>query len=156
MEEVVSKYENFLGIDWGASCVGVSFSDAETRIAFALTTLKNDRTLIDRLGALIEEKEVGTVVIGIPVRNVSRSDPGRPSHVNHLDVSVEAGRFGETMKKSFAVRVAFQDEMFTTRMAEANLKERGTKHIANFDDTEAARIILQEWLDRRGDPALQP
>lgn len=144
MQEIVSKYENFLGIDWGASSVGVSFADTETRMAFALSTLKNDATLLDRIGALLEEKEVGTVVIGMP------------SHKRHHNGSHDAKCLGDALEKAFSVEVAFQDEMFTTRMAEANLKERGTKHIANFDDTEAARIILQEWLDRRGDTALQP
>lgn len=129
----------YLGVDWGASSVGVSFADAETRIAFTLATLKNDETLLDRLGAFIEEKEVGTVVIGVP------------SHVNRPDSSNEARRFGETVKKSFSVRVAFQNEMFTTKMAEANLKERGLRHIARFDDAESAKIILQEWLDCGGD-----
>lgn len=146
----------YLGVDWGASSVGVSFADAETRIAFALATLKNDETLLDRLGALIGEKEIGIVVIGIPVRNVSRSDPGRPSHANHSDVSIEARRFGVTVQKSFPVRVAFQNEMFTTKMAEANLRERGLRRIARFDDAESARIILQEWLDRGGDREIRP
>ncbi len=135
----MDERSGYLGVDWGASSVGVSFADAETRIAFALATLKNDETLLDRLGVLIGEKEIGTVVIGIP------------SHVNRPDSSHEARHLGEAVKKTFSVRVAFQDEMFTTKMAEANLKERGARHIARFDDAESAKIILQEWLDRGGD-----
>lgn len=143
MQEAVSKHENFLGIDWGASSVGVSFAEAETRIAFALSTLKNDETLLDRIGTLLAAKEAGTVVVGVP------------SHPRHTGGSHDARHLGEALSKAFPVRVAFQDEMFTTKMAEANIKERGARHIARFDDTEAARIILQEWLDRRGDAAIQ-
>lgn len=132
----MAEKSGYLGIDWGASDVGVSFADAETRIAFAHSTLKNDKTLLDRIGEIIVEKEIGTVVIGIP------------SHVNRPNVSYEGERLGETLQKLFPVRVVFQDEMFTTRMAQANLKERGIRHIARFDDAEAAKIILQEWLDR--------
>lgn len=127
---------NYLGIDWGASDVGVAFADAETRIAFSLFTLKNDRTLLSRLGTLFSEREIGTVVIGIP------------SHVNRKEAVYEGERFGDTLKKMFpTIRIAYQDEMFTTKMAEANLRERGIKRISRFDDQEAARIILQEWLD---------
>lgn len=128
--------KNFLGIDWGASDVGVSFADAETRIAFPLSTLRNDRNLIGVLGSIVVEKNIGTIVIGIP------------SHVNRKSVSYEGEKLGSILEKHFPVAVAYQDEMFTTKMAEANLKERGIRHIARFDDMEAARIILQEWLDK--------
>ena len=128
--------KNFLGIDWGASDVGVSFADVETKIAFPLSTLRNDRSLIDTLGNIVVEKGVGTIVIGIP------------SHVNRKNVSYEGEKLGSVLEKHFPVVVAYQDEMFTTKMAEANLKERGIRHIARFDDMEAARIILQEWLDK--------
>lgn len=132
--------ENFLGLDWGASDVGVSFSDAETRIAFSLTTLRNDATLLERLGTLCAEREVGTVVIGIP------------SHVNRVEAVYEGERLGTALKETFPnLRIAYQDEMFTTKLAEANLKERGIRRISRFDDQEAARIILQEWLDRGPD-----
>lgn len=47
-----------------------------------------------------------------------------------------------------AVSIAYQDEMFTTKMAQQNLIERGVKHVSKHYDEEAARIILQEWLDK--------
>jgi len=37
--------------------------------------------------------------------------------------------------------------MFTTKIAETNLAEKGIKKIKKYDDQEAARIILQEWLN---------
>jgi RNase H-fold protein (predicted Holliday junction resolvase) len=36
--------------------------------------------------------------------------------------------------------------MFTTKMAQANLIERGTKQVSKHDDEEEARIILEQWL----------
>ena len=50
----------------------------------------------------------------------------------------------------FPIRIEYQNEMFTTKMAQANLIERGVKHVSLHDDEEAARIILQEWLDKDG------
>lgn len=130
---------NYLGIDWGASDVGVAFADAETRMAFPVATITNDKTLLDRLGGLIAERGVGTVVIGIP------------SYINRSEVEYEGERIGKAIEDLFGIRVAYQNEMFTTKMAEENLRERGIKKISRFDDQEAARIILQEWLDRGGD-----
>lgn len=130
------EWKNYIGIDWGASAVGVSYADAETRMAFPLPTLPNDRNLTRVLGDIITERSVGTVVIGLP------------SHVNRKEVLHEGEKLGAAIGKLYPVRIAYQDEMFTTKMAEANLKERGLRHIARFDDAEAARIILQEWLDK--------
>ena len=39
-----------------------------------------------------------------------------------------------------------------TKMAQQNLIERGMKNVSKYDDEEAARIILQEWLDRTAAP----
>ncbi len=130
--------DNFLGIDWGASYVGIAFSNAETRMAFALCALKNDGALLDRLGEQFKMREIGTAVIGIP------------SHVNRREAIYEGERFGDALKKRFpSIVVVYQDEMFTTKMAEANLREHGIRNISRFDDQEAARIILQEWMDRQ-------
>ncbi len=136
MEE--SFGENFLGLDWGASYVGVSFADAETRMAFAVCALKNDKTLSARLGELFREKEAGTVVIG------------RASHVNRPDMVPGGEKLGDAIRKAYpSIRIEYQEEMFTTKMASANLREHGIRNIARFDDQESARIILQEWLDNR-------
>ncbi|HWQ60296.1 MAG TPA: RuvX/YqgF family protein [Candidatus Fimivivens sp.] len=129
---------NYLGIDWGEAKVGISFADAETRMAFAVSALKNDATLLSKLGGLFSEREIGTVVIGIP------------SHVNRRDAVYGGEILAEAIREEFpSVRIEFQDEMFTTKMASANLREHGIRNIARFDDQEAARIILQEWLDSR-------
>jgi RNase H-fold protein (predicted Holliday junction resolvase) len=52
------------------------------------------------------------------------------------------------LEKELGVPVAYQDEMFTTKMAQENIKARGGRNIAAADDQEAARIILQSWLDK--------
>lgn len=131
------EHVNFLGIDWGATNVGISFAESETRMAFAVGTLHNDSDLLQKIGELIFSREIGTVVIGIP------------SYVNREEVVYEGEKLGADIEHHFPVRIAYQNEMFTTKMAHANLKEQGMRHIARFDDAEAARIILQEWLDRK-------
>ena len=141
--------QNYLGIDWGASDIGIAYAEAETGIAFSLLTIKNDQQLLSRLGKLFSEHEIGTVVIGIPARIATRSVADGPSHVNREEAVYEGEKLGCAIREHFPVGVVYQDEMFTTKMAQANLKARGVKRISRFDDQEAARIILQEWLDRR-------
>jgi RNase H-fold protein (predicted Holliday junction resolvase) len=133
----VTESKNFLGIDWGSSKVGISFAEAETRMAFSVGTFRNDEDLLRKIGEEISSREVGTVVIGIP------------SHVNREVVVYEGEKLGAELAKRYPVRIAYQNEMFTTKMAHANLKEQGIRHVARFDDAEAARIILGEWLDRK-------
>ncbi len=129
--------KNYLGLDWGASKIGVAFADAETRMAFALFTFKNDRDFLDRLGDVFREKSIGTVVIGVA------------SHVNRTDAVSGGERLGDAIRAAYlSIDVAYQEEMFTTKMAMANLREHGIRDMARFDDRESARIILQEWLDR--------
>lgn len=129
--------ENYLGIDWGAAKVGVALAHAETRVAVAYATLRNDAGLLDRLGAVIAKEGVGTVVIGIP------------SYVNRVE-GVSAGeRLGVALGKRFGVAIAYQDEMFTTKLAQRNLIEKRVKGVSKHDDEEAARIILAEWLERQ-------
>lgn len=128
--------KKYLGIDWGAVDVGIALADPETRIALACTTLRNDAQLLQEIAAIVEREDVGTIVIGIP------------SHVNRQAVEYEGEKLGSLLAQFLpTVRIAYQDEMFTTKMAQCNLIERGMKQVSKHDDEEAARIILQEWLD---------
>lgn len=147
----MTERNNFLGIDWGSSKVGIALAHAETGVALAYSTLRNDEFFMDNLLKLIELEDIGTVIIGIPVRNAVRSTAGGHSHVNSEEVEYEGEKLGKLIAEKIPdIRIAYQDEMFTTKMAQANLIERGEKHVGRHDDAEAARIILQEWMDRAG------
>lgn len=132
---MMSSIQNILGIDWGASDVGVALASLETRVALGLTTLHNDAQLIDQLRQIILEEHIQLVVIGIP------------SHINRKSVEYPGEKLGQELERELGVLVRYQDEMFTTKMAQQNLIERGMKHVGKHDDKEAARIILEEWLN---------
>ena len=125
-----------LGIDFGRAKVGLAMADAETKMAFALKILDNDKNLIQKLGKIIDENEVDKIVIGTPKYGKGKT------------IEDEARSFGKMMEKEFGVEVFFEEEMFTTKMAQANLIEKGMKGVGKLDDSEAARIILQGWLDK--------
>lgn len=131
--------KNFLGVDWGSSKVGIALAHAETGVALAYGTIDNTQELLSKLGEIILREEIGTVVIGIP------------SHSSRGETEYEGEKLGRSLEGTYHVAIAYQDEMFTTKMAKANLIERGEKNVGKHDDAEAARIILQEWMDKETD-----
>jgi len=128
--------KKFLGIDYGKSKIGLAMTDSETRMAFAYGTLDNDKNLLQKLAEIIEKENISKVIIGICVE------------VKPLRLS-NSERLGEFLKEKLKVEVEYQDEMFTTQQAQRNLIEKGVKGIKKYDDQEAAKIILQSWLDRK-------
>lgn len=131
-----AQISHILGIDYGTSDVGLALADTETRIAFAYKTIKNNKNFLQNLAEIVAEKNVEKAIIGIP------------SHVNRKEVEYPGEKLGAIIEKELKISVNYQDEMFTTKIAQANLIEKGVKGIKKHDDEEAARIILQEWLDR--------
>jgi len=128
---------NYLGIDWGGRDVGVALAHAETGIAIPFMTERNDDGLVVRLVKLISKEDIGTVVIGIP------------THVHRLGVEYPGEKLGARLAREAGVEVSYQDEMFTTKLAHQALISRGERSVGKNDDAEAARIILQQWLDKK-------
>jgi putative transcription antitermination factor YqgF len=128
--------ENYLGLDWGSSKIGVALAHEETGIALPYGTLQNDGALLENIGTLLQKEEVGTVVIGV--------HKSATYHGEH-----EGEKLGQLIAERFGVAVEHQDEMFTSKMAQQNLISKGEKHVSAHDDAEAASILLQSWLDKR-------
>jgi len=128
----------FLGIDYGESKVGLAMGDSETKMAFSYETLENDNNFLQKLAGIIEKENISKVIIGVP------------SHINRKQVFYPGEKLGEFIEKKLEIDVEYENEMFTTKMAEQGLIEKGAKGIKKHDDEEAARIILQSWLDKNG------
>ena len=126
----------YLGIDFGMAKIGLAIADEETKMAFAFDTLKNDKEFLSALKEIVTCENVKTIVVGIT------------KHEKDEESFQAKEKFIQTLKKEIPVEIVFQEEMFTTKMAQQNIKIQGKKNLAHFDDQEAARIILQEWLDR--------
>ena len=133
-EELVLGH--ILGIDYGKSKIGLAIADSETRMAFAFDTLPNDKNFLQKLAEIVAKEDVKTIVMGT-VR-----------HEKDVQSAKEKIKFAKMIEKETGMPVIFQDEMFTTKMAQDNIKKRGGRNIARTDDQEAARIILQSWLER--------
>ena len=132
------EVKNYLGIDWGASKIGLALADGETKMAFVYTTLKNDhKNSISQIAEIIEKENIGTIVIGIP------------SYINRRETVYPGEKMGQELKKKIdkKIKIVYQNEMFSTQIAHRNLIERGVKRIGKFDDAESARVILESYLN---------
>lgn len=131
---------NILGIDWGEKEIGIAVASAETRLALALSILENNAALWKHLEKIIEEQEVGSIIVGVP-RYQEKTTMNR------------AEQFAAEIGQHFpALKIILANEMFTSKMAAEKLRETGGKE--KKDHAEAARITLEDWLESRGESAL--
>lgn len=132
--------DKYLGIDYGKAKVGLAIADSETRMAFAYGTLTNDKDFLYKLGEIVEREGVEKVIIGM------HSCRGFSSTAVEEKPLLRLANF---FKDKLNIEVEYQNEMYSTQQAERNLIEKGVKKIKKYDDQEAARIILQSWLDKK-------
>lgn len=132
----MDESKNYLGIDWGERKIGVALAHAETHVAMPYAIFPHDAELFSKLETLIAQEEVGTVVLGIPrYRGTGGTHPAQV--------------WGEKLRQKLEIRVEYADEMFTTKLAQDTLKLLGGKVLGKHDDAEAAKILLQGWIDAR-------
>lgn len=135
----------YLGLDLGTKTLGVAVSDLTGTIATSLTILRHDNNheyLIEELKKIINEKNVETIVLGLP-KNMNNTIGERGEMVLS---------FKEKLENSVSLPVILEDERLTTRVAEnilitADVSRKKRKKVI---DKMAANIILQSYLDRRG------
>lgn len=130
-----------LGIDIGDVRVGVAISDELGFLAHPVETIDVRHTpAVPRIAALATERDVDTVVIGMP-RNMDGS---------HGPAAEKATKFAEEVRAALpALRVVTLDERLTTVSAQRSLREAGRKahQQRGVIDQVAAQSILQSWLD---------
>jgi len=123
-----------LAIDYGEARIGLALADDEVKIASGLDTLKNDQKMYHELEDIISLNKIDLVIIGKTSTPISRK--------------VDSLKKLETYLLNKGLEIAYQEEMFTTIDAQRILREKGIKNVSKEDNREAARIILQDWLDR--------
>jgi putative holliday junction resolvase len=131
-----AETSHYLGIDYGKAKIGLAIADSETKIAFAYGTIDNNQELFARLLDIMKKENINQVIIGIPL------------YVNRKEIEYDGEIFGRKLKDKTEAKIEYQDEMFSTKIAHDNLIAKGAKKIKRLDDQEAARIILQNWMDK--------
>jgi len=136
-----SQRTRILGVDPGKVRIGLAITDPERRLSSPLTiyTRKNDEQDAKFFKQVLEENDIGLLLIGLPVHTTGREG-----------VQAEAARaLGAKLQSWTGLPVLFWDERFTTRFAESELWTAGLTHKRRKErrDKVAAQILLQSYLD---------
>ena len=138
-----------ISLDVGDKTIGVALSDALMLTAQGLMTIERIgiRKDADKVLALVKEHGCDTIVMGLPL-NLDGSDSIQTEKVRAFRTMLENKMKSNAIK---GVEIVYQDERFTTKIAESVLIEADVSRKKRRDviDKQAAVIILQSWLDRQ-------
>lgn len=133
-----------MGLDLGSKTVGVAISDPLLITAQGIEIIRRKdenklRQTLARIEALIEEYEVGGIVLGLP-KNMNDTLGER------AQLSLE---FKEKLERRTGLPVVMWDERLTTVAADRAMMEAGIRRENRKDyvDKIAACLILQGYLD---------
>jgi len=132
----MSTPQTLLGFDYGEKRTGVAVGQSLTLTATGLTTLHSKQQKIDwpAIEALIKEWQPDALVVGIPVHMDGTEQP----------MTLAARKFSRQLHGRFQLPVFEAEERLTSAEAEQSLGNNQDKAAI---DQEAARIILQSWLN---------
>ena len=129
-----------LGVDYGEIRIGLALSDNTKRIAFPFKTIENKNIdlLLDFFKKLSSEKNIESIVIGLPL-GMNGKDTLQTKKVHIFSKSISI----------LGLPIFFQDERLTSISAKKSLIKQNVKtgHNKEKIDEIAATIFLQQFLD---------
>lgn len=138
-----------LGLDVGDRRIGVAISDPLGITAAGLDTItrKNMATDLRAVAELAKRHGAVEIVIGLP-KNMDNT-------IGEQAQKVQA--FGAKLARECGLPIVYEDERLSTVSAIRTLTAQGIKtgHEKELVDRQAAAIILQKYLDRKG-PSSSP
>lgn len=128
----------------GARRIGLAVSDPLGYTAQGLETLQRQNKRLDlaKLADVIARYEVVEIVVGFPLR----MSGAEGTQAEKMKV------FGEELAKKFGLPIHLWDERLTSAQANRVLRdtEMSIKRRGEVVDQMAAVLILQSWLEARG------
>ncbi len=132
-----------LALDLGTRRIGLALSDAAASLAFPAGHLDRAGLArdLEQLSALVEERDVRRIVVGLPLHLDGREGAG----------ATAARAFAEALTRETGLRVDTLDERWTTLEAERALRgapagrRRRRKGVV---DAMAATLLLRTYLER--------
>jgi len=137
MSQPLGREATLLAFDYGEKRIGVALGNSLTRYARALVVVQNRNReyRFEAIGKLIGEWRPDALVVGLPCH-----PDGTPHAMTQL-----AKRFGHQLNGRFNLPVTWVDERYSSVEARADIRRGAAR--AEMLDAEAARIILQQYLD---------
>ena len=141
LKSTLKKGERLLGLDLGSKTIGIALSDFLLTIASPMETIRRKKFTTDaeRLLAIIEEQNVGGLVLGLPL-NMDGSEGPRCQSTR---------QFAKNMAEKTDIPIGFWDERMSTMAVTRTLIEADAsrKRRSELVDKLAASYILQGVLD---------
>jgi putative Holliday junction resolvase len=127
-----------LALDYGSARCGCALSDPTGTLATPIEHIERPGTRrgLARVADLVRERDVGRVVVGLPL-GLSGDDTDQTR-----ETRAWADRLAERVRP---VPVELYDERFTTAIA---ARSRDTR---TSEDSRAAAVLLEDWLARHGE-----
>ena len=142
LRKTVKRGERLLGLDLGSKTIGLAISDSGFMIASPLETIQRKKFTSDALAlkAIIDERQIGGLVLGLP-KNMDGSDGPRVQSTR---------QFAANLLERFDIPIAFWDERLSTIAVErvlVNEADMSRRKRSAVVDKMAASYILQGALD---------
>ena len=135
-----------MGLDFGSKTVGVAVSDELKITATGVEIVRREspnklRRTLARIGELLKEYDVNTVILGYPVM-LDGSEGERVEKTKE---------FAQMLERRTGVQIIFQDERLTTVEAYEIMDQMGIKKDDRYKyvDMLAAKFILEDYLNSR-------
>jgi putative Holliday junction resolvase len=123
----------YLGVDYGKKYIGLACSDEGGIMAFPLHVLKNNKTVINIIEKICNDKLINQIIIGDSVDQKGEKN----------SIAEDAEKFGNLLKDKLSLPVSYEREQFTS----AHARHGGSDQKGRVD-ASAAALILQRFLDR--------
>lgn len=133
-----------IGVDWGATRVGVALTDLTQTIATPYAVWhrrRGKRPPLAEFLSLVETEQPVGLVVGLPYDDQGAlADSGRA-----------ARSLGELFAQRSGLPIEWLDESFTTSETLTRLTQRGVapRRRRHTVDAMAAAVLLEQWLAQR-------
>ena len=134
-----------IGLDVGEKRIGVAKADSSVRIAVPVGAVMVDGKEIDTLVRYIGINNADVVIVGMP-RNLKGEKTKQSEYIKNF-VKILNKTLVAKKPNNKTVKIFFQDESLTSVEAKNRLKAKNPDKKSGTIDSEAAAIILQDFLE---------
>ena len=147
LKQAIPTGSRLLGLDLGSKTIGLAISDGALMLATPLDTIRRKKFTQDaeQLIAIIADRQIGGLVLGLPVNMDGTEGPRCQS----------TRQFARNLLEKIDIPIAFWDERLSTAAVERDLIAADVSRAkrAQVVDQMAAGFILQgalDYLNRQG------
>ena len=129
-----------LALDPGTKRIGVAICDGDRVVTTPLPRIDRSswKKLLSEIKQLLQQFDAKALVMGLPLE----------SDGSESEMSSEAREMARKFAQSLEIPVFLQDERVTSYDAKGRLWDKGVADAKDLVDSEAAALILSDFLDR--------